>query len=154
MRILLVVSVVALALAGTSAAGTTVEKTLFEGSFTNPCTNETFAAHGTVLHKVKTETLSDGSTLVVEKFKFLHVEGMTPEGVHYVVPNKNVRRELVRADGSSSSSFEATESFVRDGEGADFPNGDDLELHVFSSFDVDAAGNVSNQVFETTLTCS
>jgi hypothetical protein len=153
MRTLLIASVAALVLAGTGAAGTTVERSLFEGSFTNPCTNETFAAHGTILHKIKTDTLDDGSILVVEDFKFIDVEGTTVDGVHYVVPNKNVRRVLTRPDGSSSFSFEASQSFVRDGDSPDYPNGDDLEIHVVSSFDVDAAGNVTNQVFETTLVC-
>lgn len=154
MRTLLTASVAALALATTAAAGTTSERTPFEGSFTNPCTSETFAVQGWVLHTLQTETLHDGSVLTVETFRFLHVEGTTPEGVHYVVPSWNERRALVRPDGSSSSSFEATQGFVRDGDADAFPNGDDLELHVVSSFDVDAAGNVSNQVFETTLTCS
>ena len=154
MRTLLIASVAALVLVGNGAAGTTVERTPFDGSFTNPCTNETFNAQGTILHQLKTDTLSDGSTLDVEKFKFVDVDGTTADGVHYVVPSKNERRVLTRPDGSGSFSFEATQSFVRDGDVPDFPDGDDLEIHVLSSFDVDAAGNISNQIFETTLVCT
>src|SRR6266540_282323 len=99
MRLLVIFSIAALAFAGPGAASTTDEVTPFEGSFTNPCTGETFDAQGTVLHQLRSDTLHGGATaLTVESFEFQHVEGTTETGVRYEVPNENTLRQAVFAD--------------------------------------------------------
>jgi hypothetical protein len=153
MRILIIAVVGALAFAGSAAAETHVDRTPFDGGFTNPCTGESFQAHGTVVHSVSTATVHH-NLWSVELFAFEHVEGLTADGVHYDVPNWNALVKVVNADGSTSTRFEAVQQFVRDGDDPAFADGDDLTIHVTSRFDVDASGNITRQESQTTQTCS
>jgi hypothetical protein len=153
MRILVLASasVAALALAG-GAAADTFERTPFEGSFTNPCTGETFSASGMVTHQVVTQERHRGVSMT-ETFEFEHVEGTTANGVHYTVPNQNTLVQIVNADGSTESRFEAVQQFIRDGDDPSFPGGDDLTIRVSTLLVTDAQGNILHQDSQTTLEC-
>ena len=118
---------------------------------TNPCTGETFSGSGFINSRFTVDLTPN--VHISAEFNTEGFKGTTVAGVGYVEQHQNNFHYIfdVPSGAPANYNFEFFTHYIREGQDASFPAGDDFDLRWRGHFTVNSQGDVTSQFSDFTI---